>query len=74
MPDSPALEAGTRQYSSSHLHEEPDLRVTLPATTKHVYPLSMHQYFSASSQLAIEQELLSPVKSESESVAVGTLI
>lgn len=74
MPDSPALEAGTRQYSSSHLHEEPDLRVTLPATTKHVYPLSMHQYFSASSQLAIEQELLAPVKSESESVAVGTLI
>ncbi|WFD22889.1 hypothetical protein MEQU1_001566 [Malassezia equina] len=74
MPDSPALEAGARQYSSSHLQEEPGLRVSMPVTPKHLYPLDVHQECSASSQLAIEQELLTPVKSESESVAVGTLI
>lgn len=74
MPDSPALEAGSRQYSSSHLHEEPDLRVSVPATSKHVYPLAVHQEFSASSRSTMEQELLTPVKSEFESIAVGTLI
>lgn len=73
MPDSPVLEAGSRNYSSPHLHEEPNLRISMPAPNE-LYPLTIHPGFSASSQLTLEQELLTPVKSESESVAVGTLI
>lgn len=71
LPDSPALEETARQYASSHLQEQPPLRVYQPVRTTDMIP----EYPSMLSTTTMEDSIsFSDAKTEMPTVKVGKLI